>query len=152
MIPSFYRVFFTSIDPLIALSGAFFALFQPDTTIASMFPLSHAWARITPSHTMLLQQSGGFLISIIVLQVALLRYTQDVNIWKIVQSSILVSDFTLFYSLWCALDAQKRLHIGMLRAEEWGTVGITAFVTVARILFIVGIGLEKKAQAAKKRN
>jgi len=101
---------------------------------------------------MFLQQLGGFFIATIVLQVVLLRYTQDVNIWKIVQFSILINDYALFHSLWVALSAQKRLDFGKIRAEEWGTIGITAFVTVARVLFLAGVGLGRKAGGSKKRN
>ncbi|KAF2793284.1 hypothetical protein K505DRAFT_306063 [Melanomma pulvis-pyrius CBS 109.77] len=151
-IPSFYRIFFPSIDPLIALSGAFFAYFQPDVTMSSMFPLSHAWARITPAHTMLLQQLGGWYISVIFLQVFLLRYTQDVNIWKLFQFSVLITDAALFQSLWVALKAQERLQIEKVRPEEWGTAAITGFVAVVRILFLAGVGFGKKGGGIKKRN
>lgn len=151
-IPSFYRIFFSFIDPLVALSGVYLNYFDGDTVITSIFPPSHAWSRITPSHTLLLEQSGGFLLMIVFLQVFLLRHTKDLGVWKLFEASLLITDFGMFYSFWNALSMQGRLEPGSWRVEEWGNVGITGFVTAVRILFLMGIGLGRQPRAGTKKS
>lgn len=79
------------------------------------------------------------------LMIFLLRYTRDVKVWKLFEFGILITDITLFYSLWKALEAQGRLQLESLRWEEWGTVAITGFVTLVRVLFLLGAGFAKES-------
>jgi hypothetical protein len=150
-IPSFYRVFFTSIDPLIGLSGAYVNFFDPDTLITSVFPSDLPYTKITPSHTLILHQMGGCFIMMPFLMVFMLRATSDIKVWKFFEAGILITDFGLFFSLWKGLEVQNRLGLEILRWEEWGTIAITGFVTIVRILFILGVGLRKSTSAVKKR-
>ncbi|KAH7135329.1 hypothetical protein B0J11DRAFT_518141 [Dendryphion nanum] len=150
-IPSFYHIFFSSIDPLIALSAIYFNFFDPETSLGSMFPPSDPSFVITPLHTLILHQLGGAFFTIIFLQVVLLRYTKDVQIWKIFQTSILLMDFAMFFSIWMALKSQNRCQVGRIRWEEWGNIGITGFVTITRIAFLAEVGFKKSRNQAKKR-
>jgi hypothetical protein len=150
-IPAFYRIFFTSIDPLIALSGAYMDFFDPATILASYFPRSSLYAKPTPPITILLTQAGGAFFMMAFLMVFMLRYTSDVKIWKMFEFGILVTDFTLFYSLYGALEGQGRLNVGAIRWEEWGTIAITGFVTVVRIAFLGGLGFGKTSSNGKKK-
>ncbi|KAF2440284.1 hypothetical protein P171DRAFT_435110 [Karstenula rhodostoma CBS 690.94] len=150
-IPTFYRIFFTSIDPLIALSGAYMDFFDPETILASSFPRASLYAEPTPPITVLLRQAGGAFIMMAFLMVFMLRYTEDVKIWKMFELGILVTDFTLFYSLYGALEGQGRLDVGAIRWEEWGTIVITGFVTVVRIAFLGGLGFSKKGGDGAKK-
>lgn len=149
-IPAFYRVFFTSIDPLIALSGFYVDFFDPETLITSLFPASHPAARVTPSHTMILHQLGGSLLMMAFLSAFMLRRTHDVAVWKIFEFGILITDYTLFHSHWVGLGAQNRLAVENIRWEEWGTFAITGFVTVVRILFLAGVGFGNSGSMLKK--
>ena len=150
-IPSFYRIFFTSIDPLIALSGAYLSLFDPETILASSFPRSHHLSVPSPSHAVLLDQAAGAFLMMAFLMIFMLRTTNDMSIWKLFEFAILITDGTLFFSLGKALATQGRLGIGMLRWEEWGTVGITGFVTVMRIAFLMELGFQKKLSVQKEK-
>ena len=90
---------------------------------------------------MLFQQLGGFLLGTAFMEAVLLRYSGDVNIWKLVQATILIVDIAILYALWDALSQQGRLQPSKLRGEDWGCVAITGFVTIVRSLFITGLGL-----------
>ena len=142
-IPPFYRIFFTSIDPLIALSGAYISLFDPETILASSFPRSSIYAKPTPPITVLLTQASGAFVMMAYFMIFMLRYTDDVKIWKMFEFGILITDFTLFLSLSDALGIQGRLDVGAIRWEEWGTIVITGFVTSVRVAFLVGVGLKE---------
>jgi hypothetical protein len=150
-IPAFYRIFFTSIDPLIALSGAYMDFFDPETILASSFPRTSFYAKPTPPVTVLLTQAGGAFLMMAFLMVFMLRYTDDVNLWKMFEFGILVTDLTLFFSLYGALEGQRRLNVGGIRWEEWGTMVITGFVTVVRIAFLGGLGFGKTKRLREKK-
>ncbi len=146
-IPAFYRIFFTYIDPLVASWGAYMDFFTPDTVLNSFVPNS---AR-NPAHDMLFQQLGGGLLNIAFLSAVLLRYTNDVKIWKIVQLGILIVDVVGLYSLWDGLGRQGRLDPRGWRGEDWGCVGITGFVTVLRMMFMAEVGF-RSGRARMKRD
>lgn len=150
-IPSFYRIFFTSIDPLIGLSGAYMSFFDPETILASSFPRSSLYSKPTPPITVLLTQAGGAFIMMAFLMIVMLRYTHDIKIWKIFEFGILITDFTLFVSLWNVLGVQGRLAIGAIRWEEWGTITITGFVTVMRLAFLGNVGFKKSTDSLQEK-
>ncbi|KAF2110777.1 hypothetical protein BDV96DRAFT_583696 [Lophiotrema nucula] len=151
-VPAFYTVFFTSIDPLIALGGgAYIVFFRPQTFIDQLFPRTSPYSVITPSHTLLLHQLGGTFLMVGFLQVFMLRYTKDLAIWKFLQFSILIEDVVLFYSLYAGLVTQNRLALESVRAEEWGSVAITGFVLIARVLFLLEVGFKKVGGSAGKK-
>lgn len=150
-IPGFYRVFFQSIDPLVATSAIYVNLFDLDTALGSVFPTSHPYFALTPLHDFILNQLNGAFLTIIFLQVVLLRYTNDIGIWKIFEASILLMDFAVFYSVWVALGAQNRLQLDAIRGEEWGYIGITAIVALIRALFLVNVGFSEAATERKKK-
>ena len=105
---------------------------------------SHPLAQPTPSHAVLLDQAAGPFLTMAFLMLVTLRSTSDVKIWKQFEFSILLADFAVFYSFWRALGGQGRLAVAELRWEEWGTLGITGFVTAVRIAFLAELGFSKK--------
>jgi len=73
----------------------------------------------------------------------LLRATNDLKVWKHVQTAILLIDIAMLYSAWDALRLQGRLGFADWRGEDWGTVGLTMFVTVLRLAFLAEVGFKK---------
>lgn len=82
--------------------------------------------------------------------VVLLRYTEDVKVWKTVEAAVLIWDFALLYSNYYALSRQGRLSIGALRLEDWGDIIITSQAMVVRTSFLLGVGLSKEGKVVKK--
>ncbi|KAF1957946.1 hypothetical protein CC80DRAFT_491269 [Byssothecium circinans] len=151
-VPTIYRLFFTYMDPLMCISGAYLSFFEPESILATTFPRTHNWAQVTPSHAVLLDQAGGAYVMMAFLMITMLRYTNDLNIWKIFQFSILMTDFALYYAFWKGLKAQGRLGLESLRWEEWGTLGLVGSGTVLRTLFLLRVGVAKNIKRTKKRS
>lgn len=144
-IPSFYRVFFTIPDPLCALSGVYIFAFDPDTVLSSVNPGHPAH---DPRQAFVFTQVAGHMLGIALLQVALLRYTADLVVWKLVQASILVVDLALLWATAQAYQSQGRLwDLSSWRWEDWVSVGITLTVAVARSAFLAELGFPKKKRA-----
>ncbi|PSN73484.1 hypothetical protein BS50DRAFT_583013 [Corynespora cassiicola Philippines] len=148
-IPGFYRVFFTIFDPLFALGVAYMNCAEPGSIVTSLFPEDGPWSTVTPSHMMLFHQSAGALVCLATCMGVMLRYAEDVRVWRIFEFAVLFTDFPVFYGNCVALDAQQRLSLDKIRPEEWNVFAITAFVATVRILFVAGVGLGKGTNTKK---
>jgi len=138
-IPTFYRVFFTNIDPILSLSGVILNILSPTTILASYSPTYTDPPSIET--ILLLDNTAGFLAGFTLLQLYLLRNKRDMVVWKAVQGSMLVVDVFMLGGFTRALRKQGRLGFANWRLEEWGNIGITAFVRFLRSAFILGVGM-----------
>ena len=84
------------------------------------------------------------------IDIVLLRYTNDIQIWKILEAAVLIYDFSLLYSNYYALAQQGRLSFGALRLEDWGAIAITAQAVIVRTAFLLGVGLKSRAKGGKR--
>lgn len=139
---SFYRVFFTIIDPIICLWGAYLDFFAPRTVLSS-----HILAD-TPDigHIMILKQRGGNMLNCGFISAFLLRYTQDSKIWHIVEIGLLITDFAYFPAAFGALKEQGRVLPETWRAEDWGSLVVIVVATLVRLAFCARVGLAEEEE------
>ncbi|KAG7010078.1 hypothetical protein G7Y79_00001g003500 [Physcia stellaris] len=140
--PSFYRIWFTLIDPLVSFSGIYLNILHPSTILHSYSPTYHS---PTIETILCLDTVAAFLCGYIFLQVYLLRAkAHDLTVWRAVQGSMLIVDFGLLAAYTRALGSQGRLgEVAGLRVEEWGNYMITVGVAVVRGAFLMGVGMGK---------
>ena len=145
-IPSFYRVFFTIVDPIICLWGAYMDSFDPRMVLSS-----HILAD-TPDigHIMILKQRGGGMLGWGFISAFLLRYTHDIKVWHIVEIAILLVDFAYFPAVFGALNAQMRVLPETWRVEDWGSLVITGTATLIRLAFLARLGFDDEDAKSKK--
>ncbi|EME82291.1 uncharacterized protein MYCFIDRAFT_211588 [Pseudocercospora fijiensis CIRAD86] len=148
-IPSFYRIFFLYVDPLIAGSGVCMNIFTPQVSVDAFVPAS-----ISPYNTLqstpLCHQIAGGLLTCAVLDFTLLRRTNEVWIWQAQQYAQLAYDVVILWSIWTSLAQQDRLHLAGLRIEDWGTIVIVFVCGLLRALFCANVGLRSAARAKKR--
>ena len=138
----FYRIWFTTIDPIISLSGIYLNIFNPTTILSSYSPI---YASPRSETILLLDTVAAFLAGLVYLEVVLLRVkAADMVVWRAVQAGQLIVDLGMLAAFTRALKVQGRMGIGNWRAEEWGNYGITAGVAVIRVLFLTGVGIGRK--------
>ncbi|EXJ75151.1 uncharacterized protein A1O5_01847 [Cladophialophora psammophila CBS 110553] len=148
-IPTFYRVFFSTIDPLIALSGALTQVFAPATILTLYNPSSAALPPAIET-TVLLDSTAGYLVSTMFLQVVMLRARPaDLTVWRCLQGSILIQDLAIIGAVVGALKTQHRLDWGLVTAKEWSNLAILAGVGALRVAFLLGIGVGGRGKAKK---
>ncbi|KAK3069198.1 hypothetical protein LTR53_012659 [Teratosphaeriaceae sp. CCFEE 6253] len=147
-IPPGYRLFFSTIDPAIAFTGAISALFFPQFILDS-----YSTAAVSPPSietTMTLDSLAGFYLAVMFLQIFLLRAKpDDLQVWRLLQGSILITDVAIVAASGKAQNAQGRLNPMDWRLEEAGTIAITAGVGLFRIAFLMGLGLKQSRTASK---
>jgi hypothetical protein len=149
-IPYFYRLFFTTIDPFIALSGAYMNIATPADALEAYVPPSIS--NYNPATFILFRIMGGDLLGVCFLCVVLLRYTNDIGVWKILEGAILTIDLVMLQGLWEMLGRQGRRYVGEggLRGMDWLTLGITVGVAAVRSAFLLGIGFGKVDKAGRR--
>lgn len=149
VVPGFYHFFFTWFDPIVSFSGAITDFVNQDFVVNSLVPKAlRNEESVNPNYKFIFQQAGGGMFAVAFLSGALLRATNDLKVWKYVQAAILIIDIAGLYSIWDALKSQDRLQLSTWRGEDWGCVGLTSFVTVLRVAFLVEAGF-KKARMGK---
>lgn len=147
-LPVFYRFYFLWSDPLVLVWAVYMDFFTPDTVVNAFVPTSIAPRN--PQHDFLLQQLGGALLMLMILDVVLLRYSKDIKVWKILEGATLVYDFVMLYSVYDALGRQGRLDLGALRAaEDLGGMAITGLAVVVRSAFLLDIGVPSEPKRGK---
>ncbi|KIW21263.1 hypothetical protein PV08_01843 [Exophiala spinifera] len=139
-IPRFYRVFFTTLDPIVALSGVVANLFFPSLILTSY----SATPTLPPSAetTALLHGSAGYLLSTMFLQIVLLRLCSDITVWRCLQTSILIQDVVLLASAFMAVADQGR-GLSTLRGEEVGNLIVLIAVGGLRAAFLMRLGFSE---------
>lgn len=139
-IPAAYRIWFATLDPLIASTGVLGNIFSPHDVLNSYYPKAADPPAIDTK--VLLDTSSGFYLGIMFLQIVLLRLrSRDVTVWKCVQASIAIVDVAIIAAVLMALDTQDRLSPSLWRWQEAGTFCLTSSVLVSRLLFVCGVGL-----------
>jgi hypothetical protein len=148
--PSFYRIWFTIVDPLLAFVGVFSNLFAPTATLNSYSP-----SYVSPSATettLLLETVAGFLAGLVSLQVVLLRARpSDMTVWRALQASTLLVDTAMLGGPARALSSQRRTDWRVWRTEEWTHLAITAGVVVIRVAFLLGVGIGRQVKGNGKK-
>ena len=147
-IPLLYRVFFTWVDPIICVWGAYMDFFDPTLVLSSHIP------NPTPDigHAMILKQRGGGMLNFGFISAVLLRYTYDLKVWSIVQISDFIVDLAYFWAVYGVLREQERLDVGKWRAEDWGSVVITVTAGLVRLAFLAGVGFKTTTKTVRQRS
>ncbi len=136
----------TYLDPMISLWGAYMDFFTPDVVLNAYIPNP---AR-KPQHDMLFQQLGGSMLHFAFLSAVLLRYTDDLGVWKILQTAFLIVDIVGLFSVWDALGKQDRLYFAAVRWEDWGCLAILGFCALLRVAFLAELGFRRSGSRVKR--
>ncbi|KAF1845031.1 uncharacterized protein K460DRAFT_365938 [Cucurbitaria berberidis CBS 394.84] len=142
----FYYYSFTTVDPFLSLLSVYLNYFAPETLIDPAFPRTSPHAQLTPSHAFLHHQAGGSFAMFAFLMIFMLRYTDDLGVWKLFQAGLLFTDFAALFSMFKAVQA----HGGPIRSEASTNIAIIAVITLVRVLFVMGVGVGGRGQAQSR--
>lgn len=132
---------------MISLLAVYLNYFKPQTILDPVFPRTSPLATITPSHTYLQDQAGGAFAMFAFLMIFMLRYTNELGLWKLFETALLFTDAAALWSMWRAVQVQG----GVWRAEATANVGFLVVITIVRVLFVAGFGLEVRANKVAKK-
>ncbi|KAF4430271.1 putative beta-mannosidase mnda [Fusarium austroafricanum] len=140
-IPTLYRGVFTWVDPVVSFGTGYALIFHRDAILAHLSPLFSP--RVEAYDPWLWQVAGGYFV-ISVMQGGLLRYTQDLNIWKICQGAVCIMDIVILCSMWEMRNPPHNWFTPAMSQKDWGQVYGTAAFALIRIFFILEVGFTKR--------
>ncbi|KAF2487119.1 hypothetical protein BDY17DRAFT_3681 [Neohortaea acidophila] len=138
-IPTFYRICFTVLDPMLAAFGVYANIFNPSMMLGRFT----ASPRLPPSPetTVLLHGMAGFFAMLVVLQVVLLRLRpHDVTVWRCVQAGILVQDLFMMAGFVTEMRLTGRVDMSAWRGDDWANLAIYPLLVLLRSSFVFGFG------------
>jgi hypothetical protein len=147
-IPTLYRFTFTWYEPISCLIGLWVNAFDPDGALDIYVPKEISTRN--PAHDMLFSQMAGAYFVFVVIEGILLRYTDDVNVWKIVNAGFLGWDLFLLHGTYGTLSSQGRLDPASWRTLDCVALGLTVSVGLLRALMVLGVGVSADSARSTK--
>jgi len=145
----FYRIFLLYIEPVLALSGAYLAFFQPARFLVGTAPspISTPFlpsSSITPDPVIkfLCADIAALYVLFTINEAVVLRLTRDYSVWRAVVFAMLVCDVGHVYGIYEA-DPVGSLSIAGWTMEEAINNGILGFGVILRVAFLLGVGDKK---------
>lgn len=137
-IPLAYRILLLWFEPFGALNGALLCLFSPSTFLRTFTVLPY-----TASSQVIYDQLGACYLLFAWIEAIVLRYSQDLRVWKAIILGILVCDVVHLYASWHVLGTEVFLRPWLWRAEEWVNHILIYGPGAMRIAFLMEVGFGK---------
>lgn len=146
---TFYRIWFTIVDPAVLLLTVLTCVFSPATILESAVPPS-----IEPyspvSHGPLIHQAAAVYGFMGIMFGVLLRASPDPKVWRIVQAATLGVDVALLAIVYNVLRLQGRTDIKAWTFGDWHNILLTAWVALIRVAFLAGVGGDENIKNGRK--
>ncbi|EPE08128.1 hypothetical protein F503_00911 [Ophiostoma piceae UAMH 11346] len=147
--PLAYRLILTTFEPLFALAGALLVFRDPAAYLGTM-----TQERITSvdasTRFIYTQLGGGWLYFAFVEAVVLRMYPNDRRLWQLLCVGMLLSDTA--YAQGCAQAFggwAAWADVTQWTRDDWTVFWTTAPMLLARVCFVLGVGLNGTASKAK---
>lgn len=142
-----YRAFFLYVEPVSALVGAYYSLFEQNTYLQLTHASSAPEAIIPLSTRIVLAQLSNLYFLFAINEALVLRSTTDVTVWRTVLFALLLADFGHLYSV-SALGSQIYWNFLSWNAIDWGNVGFVYVGAMMRLAFLLSDGVPHRRSTA----
>lgn len=143
-----YHIYFKWMDPIISIVTAHVMLFHPDLVLASFNP---QLVPRDPKYDVLLWFCSGVFSMISVYHALLLRYTDDVGVWKITNLGVVVLDFMILGAMVEMHFASRESSAAAFRPDDYMNYFLTLLAIVMRLSFIENVGLRTESVTKQKK-
>lgn len=148
-IHSFYHFWFKWLDPLILVPTIYALVFTPQVMLDAFIP--PPLSTYNPDHTFVLHQLAAMFAFVAVALGGVLRVSDQIQVWRVIIAGVLLVDIAMLGSIYVSLEQQDRLSLGAMRPADWGNVLFTGLVTVIRIFFLAGVGVQARDTSRSKK-
>jgi len=136
-IPLFYRLWHLYLEPLFAISGAYYLHFAP-ALYHNFMPRS---TNYNASSQIVYDQLASSYLFFAFVEGVLLRVVDNLRMWRWIVAALLLCDVGHCYAAWCEIGTD-----GLLDLSLWtGEVGVANLLTVlplfTRLAFVMGVGM-----------
>ncbi|KAF2672333.1 hypothetical protein BT63DRAFT_194064 [Microthyrium microscopicum] len=141
-IPLTYRVMFNWIEPIQASIGAFQAYFLAHALAEAETPNIKYHSGLQPLYT---QKTGAWLL--LASHSIVLHYTQDPNLWRLIQVGGLFSDVFYLLSLYEDRGPARFWSTSLWTPNDWAVIIASVLPFAIRIACVAGLGFKKQGKA-----
>ena len=138
-VSSIYRIFFLYVEPLSAVTGAYYAHFQPHTYLRLTHASSAPKSTVPISTRTVLSQLANLYFLFAINEALVLRSTADLKVWKAVLFCLLVADIGHLYSVH-HLGLPIYLNVLDWNAIDFGNIGFVYVGAFMRLSFLLVYG------------
>lgn len=150
-VSSVYRYFFLYIEPISALTGAYYSFFQQQTYLDLTHASSSPKDGIPVSTQVILAQLANLYFLFALNEALILRVTSDLKVWRAVLLCLLIADIGHLYSV-RAVGWPVYWNVMGWNAIDWGNVGFVYAGAAMRLSFLSGFGVSKIGQQVTRRS
>ncbi|KAE8454122.1 hypothetical protein EG329_005046 [Mollisiaceae sp. DMI_Dod_QoI] len=141
-----YTIWFLYLEPVMALSGTYLCIFNPQRMLTGTVPLPAITAAsstgapvITPMMQMLLTNIGSLYVLFSINEGLVLRFSKEKNVWLGVVGAMLMSDIGHLYAVY-AIAPERMWQALAWNSDEWINYGTLWFGAALRLAFMLGFG------------
>jgi hypothetical protein len=148
-IPAVYTIFLLTIEPLLALSGAYLSLFDPHRFITTFtHDPSPSTPLNSPTTRVIYQQVAALLVLFSWTEAVVLRAAgKNLSVWRAVVAGILLCDCLHLWASWEALGPQVFWDPTAWRWEDGVNLSLLWGPVVLRLCFLAGWGIREGRRA-----
>ncbi|KAH6884421.1 hypothetical protein B0T10DRAFT_493174 [Thelonectria olida] len=143
----FYRLWFTTVDPLSLAPTVLGLLFKPNFMMEGLIPATMSVPN--PDHSFLFHHLAALYAFLALTLGGVLRATKEIIVWRVIVAGVLMVDLSIVASMFVSLDHQGRLGLATWRWQDWGNLLYTGGVAVIRGLFLANVGVEIESRRKK---
>src|SRR6266487_3671012 len=126
-----YHIYFQSVEPLMALTGAFVTHFTPAQFVNIMSPAAFTIDSIPPTIQLLLSNLASTYLLFALNEALVLRLSTDLNVWRAVIATYLICDAGHLYAVY-ASRPDLFWALSRWRSVDWTNLGVLWFDVVLR--------------------
>ncbi|SPJ73209.1 uncharacterized protein FTOL_02939 [Fusarium torulosum] len=132
-IHSFYRIWFTCVDPLVLIPTAYSLIFTPEFMLDGLIPVS--MSAYNPDQAFLFHQLAALYLFIGIMLGVVLRVSSDIKVWRVIIGAVLMVDITILVSVNVSMKQQGRSELSQFRWQDWGNYLFTGWVALLRAAY-----------------
>ncbi len=149
-VASIYRYFFLYIEPISALTGAYYSFFEQQTYLDLTHAASSPKNGISTATQVVLAQLANLYFLFAINEALVLRSTADLNVWRAVIFCLLIAEIGHLYSV-KAVGWHIYWDVFGWNAIDWGNVAFVYAGASMRLAFLLGFGVGPSKQHAVRR-
>ncbi|KAF2207572.1 hypothetical protein CERZMDRAFT_102254 [Cercospora zeae-maydis SCOH1-5] len=142
VLPSVYRFLLTNVESLFAFGGVIMVLVKPEEYVKAL-TREHVASIDTATNFVYTQLGGGWAV-IVFLEAVVMRYVDDVRVWKLLCWAILMSDALYTHSMAQAVGGWAEWAVlSNWTLNDWVAAATTWPFVLTRLAIVLGIGYRK---------
>ncbi|KAK9385506.1 hypothetical protein V1515DRAFT_607641 [Lipomyces mesembrius] len=151
-----YRLYFLYVEPFLALSGAYLAIFRPELYLSMTVPHKVMYPptdSLSPSNhlltTLLLTHISCLYVFFAFNEAVVLRCTNDLRVWKALLSTCLLSDVGHLYANFIVAEPTVFWNPWSWGSDEWGNLGTLWLGALLRVAFLWGLRIDRTVKKGR---